>query len=56
VQTGIKMPKDWDKSLMVNVYKCKGDALECGSYRGITFFYDGFRKCYRKQDAEHSKD
>ena len=30
-----KMPNDWDKSLMVNVYKGKGDALECGSYRGI---------------------
>ena len=34
VQEG-KMPKDWDKSWMVNVYKGKGDALECGSYRGI---------------------
>ena len=30
-----RMPKDWDKSLMINVYKGKGDALECGSYRGI---------------------
>ena len=29
------MPKDWDKSWMLNVYKGKGDALECGSYRGI---------------------
>jgi len=30
-----KIPSDWTKSLMVNVYKGKGDALECGSYRGI---------------------
>ena len=30
-----KIPDDWKKSLMVNVYKGKGDALECGSYRGI---------------------
>ena len=29
------MPKDWDKSWIVNVHKGKGDALECGSYRGI---------------------
>ena len=29
------IPSDWRKSLMVNVYKGKGDALECGSYRGI---------------------
>ena len=30
-----KIPDDWKKSLMVNVYKGKWDALECGSYRGI---------------------
>src|ERR1700757_5131075 len=30
-----KMPDDWRKSLIVSVYKGKGDALECGSYRGI---------------------
>ena len=29
------IPEDWTKSWMVNVYKGKGDALECGSYRGI---------------------
>ena len=30
-----KIPQDWCKSWMVNVYKGKRDALECGSYRGI---------------------
>ena len=30
-----RIPEDWTKSWMVNVYKGKGDALECGSYRGI---------------------
>ena len=30
-----KIPGDWCKSWMVNVYKGKGDALVCGSYRGI---------------------
>lgn len=34
VQEG-KILNDWKKSWMVNVYKGKGDALECGSYRGI---------------------
>jgi len=34
VQEG-KVPSDWRKSWMVKVYKGKGDALECGSYRGI---------------------
>ena len=30
-----KIPSDWRKSWMVREYKGKGDALECGSYRGI---------------------
>ena len=30
-----KIPKDWSRSWMVHVYKGKGDALTCGSYRGI---------------------
>ena len=34
VKDGV-VPEDWKRSLMVSVYKGKGDALECGSYRGI---------------------
>ena len=30
-----KIPEDWSRSWLVNVYKGKGDALTCGSYRGI---------------------
>ena len=30
-----RIPADWTKSWLVTVYKGKGDALECGSYRGI---------------------
>jgi len=30
-----KIPSDWRKSWLVCVYKGKGDALDCGSYRGI---------------------
>src|SRR5664279_6497592 len=30
-----KIPSDWRKRWMVKVYKGKGDALECSSYRGI---------------------
>jgi len=33
-----KIPQDWSKSWLVSVYKGKGDALECGSYRGIKMF------------------
>src|SRR6267154_2254273 len=30
-----EIPADWKRSWMVNVYKGKGNALECSSYRGI---------------------
>jgi len=30
-----RIPVDWTKSWMVSVYKGKGDALECCSYRDI---------------------
>jgi len=30
-----RIPADWKKSWIVSVYKGKGDALDCGSYRGI---------------------
>ena len=34
VKTG-NIPEDWSKSWMVSIYKGKGNALECNSYRGI---------------------
>src|SRR5206468_3381003 len=34
VRTGV-VPVDWKRSWMVNVYKGKGNALDCSSYRGI---------------------
>jgi hypothetical protein len=30
-----KIPQDWCPSWMMNVYKGKGDALDCGTYRRI---------------------
>ena len=29
------IPDDWTKSILVHVYKAKGDLLVCGSYRAI---------------------
>ena len=33
VQEG-KVPNDWCTSWIVSVYQGKGDAMDCGSYRG----------------------
>jgi len=30
-----RMPEDWKNSILIPVYKGKGDPLECGSYTGI---------------------
>jgi hypothetical protein len=35
VVTDGEIPDDWKKSWMTAIYKGKGDAMECGSYRGI---------------------
>jgi len=29
------IPEDWKSSVVLPIYKCKGDPVECGSYRGI---------------------
>jgi len=33
-----KILEDWSKSWLTSMYKGKGDALECGLYRGIKMF------------------
>ena len=31
------MPEDWKSSVVLPIYKGKGDPMQCGSYRGIKF-------------------
>jgi len=38
-----RIPSDWSKSWLVRVYKGKGDALDCGSYRGIKLLDQGMK-------------
>jgi hypothetical protein len=40
---GEKMPQDWMDSLLVPLYKGKGDARECGSYRGVKLLEHGMK-------------
>ena len=33
------VPKDWEESYILNLYKGKGEALEQGNYRGLKLTY-----------------
>ena len=38
-----RMPDDWKRSILVPIYKGKGDPLECGSYRAIKLLEHGMK-------------
>ena len=38
-----RIPEDWEKSILVPIYKGKGDPLECGSYRAIKLLEHGMK-------------
>ncbi|XP_066968141.1 uncharacterized protein [Macrobrachium rosenbergii] len=38
-----EMPRDCEESLMVYIYKQKGDVMECGNYRGIKLTEHGLK-------------
>ena len=38
-----EMPRDWNDSWMIKMYKQKGDVLDCGNYRGIKLLEHVFK-------------
>ena len=38
-----RIPEDWQRSILVPIYKGKGDPLECGSYRAIKLLEHGMK-------------
>ena len=38
-----KIPRDWELSTLIPIYKGKGDSLECGSYRAIKLLEHGMK-------------
>lgn len=47
---GERVPQDWMDSLLVPVYKGKGDVRECGSYRGVKLLEHGMKVLERILD------
>jgi len=37
------IPEDWKTSMVLPIYKEKGDPMECGSYRGIKLLEDAMK-------------
>jgi len=54
VQEG-KVPDDWCSSWIVSVYKGKGDAIDCGSYRGIKLLEHAMKVFERVMEARIRK-
>ena len=50
-----KIPGDWRKSLIVPIFKKKGDILECGNYRGIKLLEHGLKILERILDKRIRK-
>ena len=48
-----KIPEDWSKSWLVNVYKEKGDEVTCGSYRDIKLAEHAMKVLERIIDGAH---
>ena len=45
-----EMPRDWEESLMIHIFKQKGDILECGNHRGIKLTEHGLKVLERILD------
>ena len=37
------MPKDWERSTLIPIYKGKGDPMDCGSYRAVKLLEHGMK-------------
>ena len=53
---GEKMPDEWRKSVLVSLYKGKGDIKECGNYRGIKLMSHSMKLWERVIEARIRKE
>jgi len=51
-----RIPDDWKSSILLPVFKGKGDPMECGSYRAINLLEHAMKVIDRKKDQRESKD
>ena len=38
-----ELPKDWKDSITIAIYEEKGDAMDCGNYRGVMLLEHGMK-------------
>ena len=53
-----RIPDDWKSSILLPVFKGKGDPMECGSYRAMKLLEHAMKviEHVRKKDQRESKD
>ena len=44
------VPKDWELSTLIPIFKNKGNTAECGNYRGINLLQQTMKMCERILD------
>ena len=49
------MPSDWEKSIIINLFKGKGDAVERGNFRGLKLL-EHLMKVFEKVIEKHIRD
>ena len=51
------MPREWELSTLIPIYKGKGDPMECGSYRAIKLLEHGMKvlESFREETENESQ-
>ena len=54
---GEEIPNDWKGSITIPIYIGKGDAVDCGNYRGVRFvsrtWYESVQICVGKETQKN---
>ena len=56
VLDGKGMPEEWQTSVVVPIFKGKGDVMNCGAYRGVKLLEHAMKIVEREQNKRIGND